>query len=107
MQIQDLVKGGPQVLRPKVADVAKRSCASEVSNLRPGSRALKRALEAFGFLMLKYAFSHILGTLFLSFLTSISTAKVDKNRTLHCTSINLRHSYILHLLFNLHEKVTL
>ena len=58
-------RGGPQVLRPKVADVAKRSCASEASNLRPGSRARLRALEAFGFLMLKYAFSHILETLFL------------------------------------------
>ena len=58
-------RGGPQVLRPKVADIAKRSCASEASNLRPGSRACLRALEAFGFLMLKYAFSHILETLFL------------------------------------------
>ena len=65
VRIQDLVKGGPQVLRPKVADVAKRSRVSEVSNLRPGSRALRRALEAFGFLMLQYAFSHILETLFL------------------------------------------
>ena len=99
MRIQDLVKGGPQVLRPKVADVAKRRCMSEASKLWPGSRACLRALEAFGFLMLKYAFSHILETLFLSFLTSILTPKVYKNRTLHCTSINLRHSYILHLLF--------
>ena len=65
VRIQDLVKGGPQVLRPKVADVAKRSHVSEVSNLRPGSRAHLRALEAFGFLMLKYALSHILETLFL------------------------------------------
>ena len=54
---------------------------------------------------LKYAFSHILETLFLSFLTSILTPKVDKNRALELTSINLRHSYILHLFFNLHEKV--
>ena len=46
--------------------------------------------------MLKYAFSHILETLFLSFLTP----KVDKNRALEFTSINLRHSYILHLCFN-------
>ena len=30
--------------------------------------------------------------------------KVDKNRALEFTSINLRHSYILHLFFNLHEK---
>ena len=65
VRIQDLVKGGPQVLRPKVADVAKRSRASEASNLQPGSRDHLRALEAFGFLIFKYAFSHILGTLFL------------------------------------------
>ena len=100
-------QGGPQLLRPKVADVAKRSRASEASFLRPGSRALKRALEAFGFLMLKYAFSHILDTLFLLFLTSILTPKVDKNRALDFTSINLRHSDMLHLFFNLHEKVML
>ena len=100
-------QGGPQLLRPKVADVAKRSHASEASNLWPGSRAPLRALEAFGFLMLRYAFSHILETLFLSCLTSILTPKVDKNRALEFTSINLRHSYILHLFFNLHEKVML
>ena len=75
--IQDLVKRG-QLLRLKVADVAKRSWVSEASNLWPGSRACLRALEAFGFLMLKYAISHILETLFLSFLTSILTPKVDK-----------------------------
>ena len=80
VRIKDLVKGGPQLLRPKIADVAKRSPASEASNLWPGSRARLRALEAFGFLMLKYAFSHILETLFLSFLTSILTPNVDKNR---------------------------
>ena len=38
---------------------------SEASNFRLGSRARLRALEAFGFLMLKYAFFHILETLFL------------------------------------------
>ena len=66
MRIQDLVKGGgPQLPRPKVADVAERSRASEASYPRPGSRALKRALEAFEFLVLKYAFSHILEPLFL------------------------------------------
>ena len=61
VRIRDLVKVGPQVLRLKVADIVKHSRASEVSNLQPGSRAL----EAFGFLMLKYLFSHILETLFL------------------------------------------
>ena len=100
-------RGGPQLLRPKVADIAKRSRASEASILRLGSRARLRALEAFGFLMLKYAFSHILETLFLLFLTSILTPKVDKNRALDLTSINLRHSDMLHLFFNLHEKVML
>ena len=107
MRIQHLVKGGPQLLRPKVEDVVKWSRMSKASNLQPGSRVCLRALEAFGFLMLKYAFSHILETLFLSFLTSILTPKVDKNRALEFTSINLRHSYILHLFFNLHEKVML
>ena len=100
-------RGGPQLLRPKVADIAKRSRASEASILRPGSRARLRALEAFGSLMLKYAFSHILETLFLLFLTSILTPKVDKNKALDFTSINLRHSDMLHLFFNLHEKVML
>ena len=47
--MQHLVKGGPQLQRPKVADVAKRSRAREASNMRPGSRACLRALEAFGF----------------------------------------------------------
>ena len=51
VRIQDLVKGGPQVLRPKVADIAKWSCMSEVSNLRLESSSRLRALEAFGFLM--------------------------------------------------------
>ena len=58
-------QGGAQILRPKVADVAKWSRTSEASKLQLGSRACLRALEAFGFLMLKYAFSHILETLFL------------------------------------------
>ena len=107
VRIQDLVKGGPQLLRPKVADIAKRSRASKASILQRGSRARLRALEAFGFLMLKYAFSHILETLFLLFLTSLLTPKVDKNRALDFTSINLRHSDMLHLFFNLHEKVML
>ena len=86
-----------QLLRLKVAD-------SKASILWLGSRAHLRALEAFGFLMLKYAFSHILETLFLLFKTFILTPKVDKNRALDFTSINLRHSYMLHLFFNLHEK---
>ena len=98
-------RGGAHLLRPKVADVAKWSRVSEASILWPGSRAHLRALEAFGFLMLKYAFSHILETLFLLFKTSILTPNVDKNRALDFTSINLKHSHMLHLFFNLHEKL--
>ena len=101
VRIQDLVKGGAP------ASEAESCRRSEASILQPGSRARLRALEAFGFLMLKYAFSHILETLFLLFLTSILTPKVDKNRALDFTSINLRHSDMLHLFFNLHEKVML
>ena len=78
---------------------------SEMSYPWLGSRACLRLLEAFRFLMLKYAFSHIVDTLFLSFLTAISTPKPNKNRTLDYTSFNLRNFYILHPFFNLHEKV--
>ena len=39
--------------------------------------------------MLKYAFFHILETLFLSFLMPSSIPKIDKNRTLHSISINI------------------
>ena len=96
-RIQDLVKGGAQLPRPKVADIAEQSHMSEVTNLWPGSRACLRAMEAFGFLMLKYIFSHILETLFLLFLTSTLTPKADKNRILDCTAINMKYSCILHL----------
>ena len=37
VRIQDLVKGVPQLLRPKVADVAKQCCVNEASNLWSGS----------------------------------------------------------------------
>ena len=69
------------------------------------ARVAKWALEAFGFLMLKYSFSHILQTLFLSFFTVSLTPKTDKNSTSYCTSINLRYFNILHPFFNFHKKV--
>ena len=56
---------GAQLLSPKVADIVKQSRTSEASKVWLGSRACLRTLEAFGFLMLKYVFSHILETLFL------------------------------------------
>ena len=104
VRIQDLVKGGPaseaescQLREVELGEQSEQSAARVQGPLK--------ALEAFGFLMLKYAFSHILETPFLSFLTSILTPNVDKNRAIEFTSINLRHSYVLHLFFNLHEKV--
>ena len=48
---------GPQLQRPKAANRAEGSHASKASYLWPGSRVHLRALEAFGVLMLKYAFS--------------------------------------------------
>ena len=96
---------GSQLLRPKVADVAKQSHMSWANHLWPGSRVHFRALEVLGFLMLKCASSHILETLFLSFLTVSSGPKTDKNSTSYYTSINLRYFYILHPFFNIHEKV--
>ena len=54
---------GTKLLRPKVADIVEWSYASNVSYLWPGSRFCLRALETFGFLMLKYQFSDILETL--------------------------------------------
>ena len=56
VRIQDFVKGAP-------ASEAEICWCSKVSNLQQGSGACLRALETFGFLMLKYAFSHILETL--------------------------------------------
>ena len=56
-----------------------------------------QALEAFGVLVLKYAFSHILGTLFLSFWPSSSTPKTYKYSKLHCTSINQRFFNVLQI----------
>ena len=63
--IQDFA-GGRAFLRTIVADVAE-SHVSQANHLWLGDRL--GALEASGFSMLKYVFSHILETLFLSFLT--------------------------------------
>ena len=64
--------------RPKIVNVAKPSHVSKASHMQPGSRACFRALEALEFSVLKYAFSHILEILLLSFLTLTSTPNMDK-----------------------------
>ena len=107
VRIQDLVKGGGPASEAESCRHSEAESRERSEHSAAGVRARLRALEAFGFLMLKYAFSHILETPFLLFLTSILTPKVDKNRALDFTSINLRHSDMLHLFFNLHEKVML
>ena len=56
---------GPSLQGLKVADVSELSHMIEASYLWLGSRAHLSALEAFGSLMFKYAFFHILETLFL------------------------------------------
>ena len=56
---QDFVGGGG------AASEAESCRHSEASYLWTGSRAHLRVLEVFGFLMLKYAFTHILETLFV------------------------------------------
>ena len=76
-------QGGPQVRRPKVTSVAKWSCMSKVSYLCPGSRATLRALEVFGFSMLKCIFLHFRDS-FLLFSTSNWTSEIDKNSVLYC-----------------------
>ena len=55
--------------------------------------------------ILTHSRDFLMSILFLLFKTSILTPKVDKNRALDFTSINLKHSHMLHLFFNLHEKL--
>ena len=55
-----------------------------------------KAIEVLGFSVLKYAFSHILKTLFFSFLTFSWTPKIDE--IAHCISINC-------IFFQLFKKV--
>ena len=59
-------QGGVPASETKVAHIVKWSHTSRESNLPLGFRAHLRALEAFGFLMLKYAFSYILENSFFS-----------------------------------------
>ena len=52
-----------------------------------------------------YAFSHILETLFLLFLSASSTPQTDDNSASHCTLINMKYFYVLDPFFNPQEKV--
>ena len=50
LQWSGFFQGGPQLLRPKAANVAKWSGMNKATYLQPGSMAYFRAQEAFGFL---------------------------------------------------------
>ena len=65
VRIQDLVKGGAPGAEAESCRRSEAELRERSEQFAAGSRARLRALEAFGFLMLKYAFSHILETLFL------------------------------------------
>ena len=82
VRIQDLVKGA-QLLRPEIADVAEWSHLSEAIYLWLGPRAPLRALEALGFLMPKYSFSHILETLSVISVIYFNTKSKDFYFQLH------------------------
>ena len=60
VRIQDLAKGGGQLLRSKSCQSSEVELCKWSKPMWPGCRACLRAVEAFGVLMLKYAFSHIL-----------------------------------------------
>ena len=104
VRIQDLVKGGAPGAE---AESCRRSEVESRERSEQFAAGVQGPLKGPGSFWVFNAQICILPHSRDSFLTSISTPKVDKNRTLHCTSINLKHSYILHLLFNLHEKVML
>ena len=55
VRIQDLVKGGGPASEAESCRHSEAESCSEASILRPGSRARLRALEAFGFLMLRHS----------------------------------------------------
>ena len=68
-----------------------RGATSESKSCRPS----EAGPGSFWSLMLKYAFSYILGALFPSFLTGSSTPKTNINSTLHWTSNNFPNILML------------
>ena len=107
MRIQDLVKGGApaseaESCRHSEVELCERSEHSAAGVQGP----LKGPGSFWGFDAQICILTHSRDS-FSLILTSILTPKVDKNRALDFTSINLRHSDMLHLFFNLHEKVML
>ena len=70
-------RGGAENCGGNFANVAERIRASAASPNWPGSRALRRALEALAFLFFKYAFSWFSGHLLLKFKRLMSPPMKD------------------------------
>ena len=72
-------QGEAQIPRLKVADVVEWSCASKACHLQLGSRVRLRAVEAFGFLMLKYMhFPHSRDSFSLIFMLGLNDLRYAK-----------------------------
>ena len=65
VRIQDLVKGGAPGSEAKSCRCSEVESCEQSEQYAAGVQGLLKGLEALGFLMLKYAFSHILETCFL------------------------------------------
>ena len=103
VRIQDLVKGGAPASE---AESCRHSEAESRERSEHSAAGVQGPLKGPGSFWVFDAQICILTHSRDSF-SLILTPKVDKNRALDFTSINLRHSDMLHLFFNLHEKIML
>ena len=107
VRIQDLVKGGAPASE---AESCRQSEAESRERSEHSAAGVQGPLKGPGSFWVFDAqiciLTHSRDSFSLIFDIYFNT-KVDKNRALDFTSINLRHSDMLHLFFNLHEKVML
>ena len=103
MQIQDLVKG--------VLGSEAKSCWHSKADLREQTEQIVagvwgplKGLGSFWVYNTQICILPHSRDSFSLILTSISTPKVDKNRTLDCTSFNSRHSYIYYTCYLIFMK---
>ena len=107
VRIQDLVKGGAPASEAESCRCSEAESRERSEHSAAGVQGPLKGPGSFWVFDAQICiFTHSRDS-FLLFLTSILTPKVDRKRALDFTSINLRHSDMLHLFFNLHEKVML
>ena len=106
MRIQDLVGGGPASEAESCRHSEAESCERNEQSAAGVQGPLKGPGSFWVFNAQICILIHSRDSFSLIFDIYFDT-KFDKNRALDFISINLRHSYILHLFFNLHEKVML